>query len=453
MPRLRFTGARTYPPARGHREIEGFLLAWLLASGLGCSGEVGPNNPGPPIGMGGSGSAAFAGTTAPGVTAGVGGAGTAGSSAMPPDPGPGACMPKLPQRVVLLNELQHANAVTSTLGDTARDPDLQVSADTKAFAQKGLVVSTSLVHDRMNQAEFAATSLSTRFTEVTGCPTAGDAACARGFLERFAEKAFRRPVASAEIDDVMKVFEIGMQTDFQTGVKLAVHALLAAPSFTYRTEIGQVDASRRRSTPDGFRARERAGVHADRRATRRGALRGREVRRAVVVRRAEEAGRAHGGAARGAGELEEDADGRLAGRQHLRHREGPGHVPAVQRGAAVEHVPRDRRVPAGRALDAQCAGDRAPHLPRELRRHRAGIHLRRPGRWRRYPGAAQAGDLAGRARGHLDPGQSAHAPVAHGQHVGRGARPLRARRPALPAQDTGPARKSGGRSRRCSRPT
>jgi hypothetical protein len=175
------------------------------------------------------------------VLAGTGGAGAAGNH----DAGPAVpevCGPSVPQRLVLLSDLQHANAVSSTLGDWARDPGLQLSADTKPFSQKGLVVSTSLVHGRLDQAEYAAVNLDSRFTELTGCSTSGDAACARSFLAGFSARAFRRPVESTEVDDLMGVFAVGAQTNFVTGVKLAVQAVLSAPSFTYRTELGEVDS-------------------------------------------------------------------------------------------------------------------------------------------------------------------------------------------------------------------
>lgn len=206
-------------------------LAVCVALALaGCSGQI----DGDPIQPVAGGAAPAPGTT--------GSADVLGSDPQMPV-GPNACAPRVPQRLVLLSDLQHAKSVSSALGEAARDPGLQVSADTKPFSQKGLVVSTSLVHDRLDQAEYAALSLDTRFTEVTGCPVAGDAACARGFLERFSARAFRRPVAGVEIDDLMKVFGIGAQTDYVTGVKLAVQAVLSAPSFTYRSEVGEADAA------------------------------------------------------------------------------------------------------------------------------------------------------------------------------------------------------------------
>jgi hypothetical protein len=210
----------------------------------GCSGGIeddgGGGNSAVPGGGGGVGApGSGAGGAAPGVAGNSGASGT--GAVVPADPL--ACAPRVPQRLVLLSDLQHANSVSSALGDAARDPGLQLSADTKPFSQKGLVVSTSLVHGRLDQAQFAATSLDQRFTEVTGCAETGDATCARTFLEGFTERAFRRPVTSTEIDDLMKVFDLGAQTDYVTGVKLAVQAVLSAPSFTYRSEVGEPDSN------------------------------------------------------------------------------------------------------------------------------------------------------------------------------------------------------------------
>jgi hypothetical protein len=229
------------------RDAQLIALVLGLAS-AGCAGDIGDRGGAHVPGAGGaSGGAAAAagGTGAPGIP-GAGGASGSGGPVID-DPGapgqPGACEARLPQRLVLLSDLQHANAVSGALGEAARDPALQLSADTKPFSQKGLVVSTSLVHGRLDQAEYAAASLDDRFTEVTGCPTTGDAACARGFLERFAARSFRRPVATEEVDGLMTVFDVGAQTDYVTGVKLAVQAVLSAPSFTYRSEIGEAGAN------------------------------------------------------------------------------------------------------------------------------------------------------------------------------------------------------------------
>jgi hypothetical protein len=142
----------------------------LVLALAGCSGEIERD----PLWLsaGGAGAGALAGGPGGSPPGTSGTDGLAGSAAQAPVD-PNACLPRVPQRLVLLSDLQHANSVSSALGETARDPGLRLSADTKPFSQKGLVVSTSLVHDRLDQAQFAAASLDTRFTEVTGCPMTG----------------------------------------------------------------------------------------------------------------------------------------------------------------------------------------------------------------------------------------------------------------------------------------
>lgn len=220
--------------------------ALVLGFGLwaGCGGEI-EDSKGPTAGAAGLPVAGAAGSVPAAGTAGTldpngpqagAAAGAAGDPATPGDPP--ACTPRLPARLVLLGELQHANAIASLLGEDARDPDVQVTAETKPFSWKGLVVGTSLVHGRLAEAEHAAATLAGRVEEITGCAPPGDAACARSFIERFASDAFRRPVDAAEVDDLMTVYELGAETDFDTGVSLAVQAVLSAPSFTYRRELG-----------------------------------------------------------------------------------------------------------------------------------------------------------------------------------------------------------------------
>ncbi|WP_437729757.1 DUF1592 domain-containing protein [Sorangium sp. So ce1335] len=155
---------------------------------------------------------------------------------------PGAdaqCAPRLASRVVLLADLQFTNSVRALLGDAAVRADQAPDERTKPFMKKGFSVGTSLVRTRLDAAAHAAESLEGRFEEVTGCATSGDDACARDFLGRFAARAFRRPLGADELEDLWAVFEVGKEESYERGVKLAVEAVLASPSFSYRTELGE----------------------------------------------------------------------------------------------------------------------------------------------------------------------------------------------------------------------
>jgi hypothetical protein len=151
---------------------------------------------------------------------------------------------RLPARLILLSDYQHLSTLKALLGagavsgvDAAKN-----TQQTKPFTQKGVVVNTSLVHQRMAWGEGASANFATRFAELTGCTaTRVDDACASRFLSGFAARAFRRPVASDELTDLMAVYNVGKTTSFSNGVKRAVEAILGAPSFLYRRELGSAD--------------------------------------------------------------------------------------------------------------------------------------------------------------------------------------------------------------------
>ncbi|MGK4004424.1 DUF1592 domain-containing protein [Sorangium sp. So ce1036] len=66
---------------------------------------------------------------------------------------------------------------------------------------------------------------------------------ARAFVERFGERAFRRPLAAGEIDAYAALFDRGEalfpgEDPFVAGVRAALEAFLQSPHFVYRVEIG-----------------------------------------------------------------------------------------------------------------------------------------------------------------------------------------------------------------------
>lgn len=231
---------------RLRRSTAGWALLLLLA---GCTGNIsgegegsgeGPNGPGAgnATGSGGSGGSApgTGGTTSPGTGGSAAGGGMTGDNCTP--------APPLSPGLVLLPDYQFVNAIRGLLGESAVDPQAPDAAS-KTFTQKGTVVSTSLVDTRIAWAKHAADSLRTRFFEVTACSEDDTDACAQAFIQSFGSRAFRRPLGAEEVTDLMGVYQVGRATDFVTGVTLAVQAILASPSFVYRTEFGERDASGR----------------------------------------------------------------------------------------------------------------------------------------------------------------------------------------------------------------
>src|SRR4051812_46560704 len=70
-----------------------------------------------------------------------------------PESASSACEARWPKRLVLLNDFQHVSSLRALLGSELIAGEDAPRRELKPFAQKGLVVNTSLVHTRMGWAE------------------------------------------------------------------------------------------------------------------------------------------------------------------------------------------------------------------------------------------------------------------------------------------------------------
>ncbi len=66
---------------------------------------------------------------------------------------------------------------------------------------------------------------------------AAEQPCARRIVETLASRAYRRRATAADVDGLMTFYENGAgQGGFETGIRVALEALLASPRFVFRTE-------------------------------------------------------------------------------------------------------------------------------------------------------------------------------------------------------------------------
>jgi hypothetical protein len=63
--------------------------------------------------------------------------------------------------------------------------------------------------------------------------------CARAIVERFASRAFRRPVAAGEVGRLLRFVDLAAENGegFERGIQLAVEAILCSPQFLFRVEL------------------------------------------------------------------------------------------------------------------------------------------------------------------------------------------------------------------------
>jgi hypothetical protein len=236
-------------PARSRSPFSdpaGRLAACALAAGLalaGCGGDP-DGAPGRPAGPGApSGGVSGTGPGKPPLGAGPPGGGVPGEA-----PG-AACVPGTPFPTPLrrLTRVEYDNTVRDLLGDATaparRFPPDELSG---GFANNAAVLTVSpLLAERYQEAAEALAAAAVRdLGKLVPCdPTkggaAGEEACARSFVESFGRRAYRRPLAAAEVTRHLALFSAARAgATFARGIEVLVGAMLQSPGFLYRLELG-----------------------------------------------------------------------------------------------------------------------------------------------------------------------------------------------------------------------
>ncbi|HYO94022.1 MAG TPA: DUF1592 domain-containing protein [Polyangiaceae bacterium] len=258
-------------------------LLGSLALLAGCTGQVAGTDDGSP-GSGGTPSGTAGASTTPGAGApsGTGGTGVGGGSSggagisaggaagAPPQP---RCMTagikaaRAPLR--RLTEFEFNNTVRDLLGDTT-SPGAELPAGQlgNGFGNDAEQQSAagSLVPAYFSVAE----GIATRATQTPAAlgklapcgataTSANEEACARTIIESLTPKAYRRPLATGEADELLAIYKAARPSStFAIGVSTVLQAILQAPDFLYRPEFGVAEPSNaqvRRLTGDEMATR------------------------------------------------------------------------------------------------------------------------------------------------------------------------------------------------------
>jgi hypothetical protein len=90
----------------------------------------------------------------------------------------------------------------------------------------------------------------TAFATLLPCSSAGDAACAQDFVNRYGRRLFRRPLSADEQTRYLGIYNsIAPRSDFKTGIKWMTVGLIQSPHAVYRRETGTVAGGARTLTP------------------------------------------------------------------------------------------------------------------------------------------------------------------------------------------------------------
>ena len=150
----------------------------------------------------------------------------------------------LPSPLRRLNRVEYNNTARDLLGlDLAPADSFPTDEVAGGFSNNATVLTVSplLAEKYMEAAELLATEAVKNLPALLGCDPAqlGEEACARQFVERFARRAFRRPVTPVDSDRLMRAYTAGRgDGTFADGVGMIIRTALQAPSFLYRFEFG-----------------------------------------------------------------------------------------------------------------------------------------------------------------------------------------------------------------------
>jgi hypothetical protein len=219
------------------------IVGLTAALAAGCHGEVG----------GVSGKAGAGNIVGTGGITGTGGAGNSG----PAVPCAGASDPRLvvaPQRIVRLTMTETYNTVRYLINATEAD----------ALKTAGLITGDAVTTSRLfpplqqttiigdeyktldNIAQHVSTYVLNNFATLAACTTATDS-CATTYLNKFAERAYRRKLTTDEQTRLTALYTklknqnvngYTVTTTIQEATSWAVYAVLSSPQMLWRWELG-----------------------------------------------------------------------------------------------------------------------------------------------------------------------------------------------------------------------
>ncbi|HET8938271.1 MAG TPA: DUF1592 domain-containing protein, partial [Polyangiales bacterium] len=188
------------------------------------------------------GASGAAGATAAGASGsgapvtGSGAPGATGANGMSCDSG------RLEARAVMVTPRQYVNVLRDLMGMTAvSDADAATNSEFNFDTVDRPQMTTAMLDRLVRMAETATNTLKGKTPATLGCTASTDIACVRTGIQKLAHRAWKRPVEVAELDQLMALHAMGMTAvpsdNGETGVMLAMQAVLTAPSALYRTEF------------------------------------------------------------------------------------------------------------------------------------------------------------------------------------------------------------------------
>jgi len=248
-----FSRAESASPRSRQRSL---LLAGVAATAgllVACSGTVNGSRPEDPP------STTPPDDKMPGHT-GSGGSGSITDPPVIPGDNPASCKAGIdpgPSPMRRLSNVEYINTVNDLFGSAMPAtltfiPEARVNGfDNNAQSR---AVSNTLALQYYNASEQLANAATANMAALLPCdPVAqGEAVCLDKFLDTFGKRAWRRPLVTAERDNLKKTFMQAKVSTFADGIAAVIQVLLLSPQFMYRVEQGEPVANANYLRVTGF---------------------------------------------------------------------------------------------------------------------------------------------------------------------------------------------------------
>ena len=237
------------------RRAGGFGLGSLLMAAAlsACQGSIGAPGPGDSNALPGAGGARNTGNgngngapaagSLPNGTPAQSGNNPGGSSATPGEASDCGEVKLGPRRLWRLTPTQYDNTLHDLFGiDSSYGAGFPADEVIDGFSNvSDALLITPLMADKI-QAAASDVAAEVDLSRISSCAgSQRDDACLRDFVTKLGERAFRRPLAAADVDRYLALSKL--PGDFERGARLVVSALLQSPHFLYRFEIGSAAAA------------------------------------------------------------------------------------------------------------------------------------------------------------------------------------------------------------------
>lgn len=158
----------------------------------------------------------------------------------PAAPTPAAPIIAAPAPLRRLTNEEYNNTIRDLLGDTSRPADAFPPDEAIGGFENNTVspITQDLVERYLETAETLAARAITHIDTLAPCPTSSKPlVCARGFIDAFGRRAYRRPLTDDERAGLLDIFaEKEKQAGYARAIELVLEAILISPHFLYRPE-------------------------------------------------------------------------------------------------------------------------------------------------------------------------------------------------------------------------